>query len=256
MTKKIVVAGLDAFRRSLRDAMTQLDLDAFRTKPWFRGHSDVAYKLLPGLFRNDANPPEEWNMFAYFLNDGSSLLDRGINSWEALAFMQHHGLPTRLLDWSGSLQTALFFATAHQFRRDEVPSSPCVWVMNPYQLNQISARSKQHYVIYDETDRISFDYLDSIRTGQWPRKMPVAIAAPWRNRRVMAQQGSFTAHGSDPRPIESIPALKGCIRRVDIDPALVPAIREDLAIQGFNHFQAFPDLDGLAQRLRYQLMLR
>lgn len=256
MTKQVAPAGLDAFRRSLRDAMKELGLDAFSLMPWFRGHSDTSFKLLPGLYRNADNAPEEWNMFAYFLNDGSSLLDRGINSWEVLAYMQHHGLPTRLLDWTGSLQTALFFATAHRFRRDEVPPSPCIWVMNPYKLNRISANSKKHYVIYDETDRISFDYLESIRDGSWPRKLPVALAAPWRNRRVMAQQGSFTAHGSDSRPIEDIPALKGCIRRVGIDPALVPAIREDLAVQGFNHFQAFPDLDGLAQRLRYQLMLR
>ena len=32
------------------------------------------------------------------------------NSWEVLAAMQHCGVPTRLLDWSETLSTALFFA--------------------------------------------------------------------------------------------------------------------------------------------------
>ncbi len=56
-------------------------------------------------------------------------------SW--IAAMQHHGVPTRLLDWTYSPYVALFFAVANQGEEDRAG----VWAIHTSPLNE---RSKHH----------------------------------------------------------------------------------------------------------------
>src|SRR5262249_28640680 len=53
---------------------------------------------------------------------------RDDNWFEWLALMQHHGAPTRLLDWTYSLSVALHFALFHASRQPD--SDLAVWVVN------------------------------------------------------------------------------------------------------------------------------
>ncbi|MCC8027277.1 MAG: FRG domain-containing protein [Clostridium sp.] len=123
---------------------------------WFRGNGHEKYSLLPSLFRADTKiqrqggaghyssmhyaedvRTQHYNAknFHFFTKDPSSRVE-----W--LEVMQHHGVKTRVLDWSESSIHSLLFALEPFYDdprfKDDVRRStvPCVWVLEPQKLNK------------------------------------------------------------------------------------------------------------------------
>jgi FRG domain-containing protein len=89
----------------LINAVRQISRGFGHTQYWFRGHAFAGWKLVPSVHRNyDAQG--EHNLMARFRLAAPTRYEKCPElqdwaSWSSL--MQHYGLPTRLLDWSGSL---------------------------------------------------------------------------------------------------------------------------------------------------------
>lgn len=101
----------------------------------FRGQGEAGWALVPSLYRGmeslDITDSEsmigdrERDIFREF-SDRSRLLSPGGTPWDKLGKAQHHGAPTRLLDWTPNAQAALYFACAAS------PSSDgALWCANP-----------------------------------------------------------------------------------------------------------------------------
>ena len=181
-----------------------------------------------------------------FMNEAVGLIPPGCtSSWDHLFLMQHHGVPTRLLDWTESWQVAVYFAVRERL------GSPTLWVLNPFKLND---RSVEKRIVFDKSDAIHYDYYETItKSGNVPHKLPVCMLPPWASPRIRSQRACFTVHGSDPRPIEKLVGDR-TVKKICIPEELVSAI-EGLIEVDFNEFRLFPDLDGLSRSLlrRYAL---
>ena len=69
---------------------------------WFRGQGDVTWPLKPSLYRGKFRPELEREMLRDFRAHAAEYVD-----WLFLA--QHHGIPTRILDWTENPLVGLYF---------------------------------------------------------------------------------------------------------------------------------------------------
>jgi hypothetical protein len=222
------------------------ELRCSRSGAYFRGHSSRDYCLVPSLLRKDVASFEiEHNLFHDCYARSPELLRGGRSSWEALSILQHHGIPTRLLDWTESFAASLFFALT-----GDDDSVPDVWIVNGFRLNQAAGVAKRGRIPLAGIDLFpdyeeSFVRVDDRR--KWPYRKPVFVQIPWSSERVTAQQGFFTIH-PDATPLDE--ACPRWVRKVEIPRDAVAGARRFLEITGVNEYVLFPDLQGLGNFLR------
>ena len=156
------------------------------------------------------------------------------DEWDLLALAQHHGLPTRLLDWTYSALAALWFCVSKPPKATKSGDllDGVVWVL----------KSKPDDFTTFPTAESPYD-LGKTRIFR-PRTI---------TRRIMAQSGVFTCHkrtsGGKFVKLESNKAYKDRLVKIPIQGSLFMTLREDLMANGVSSLSLFPDLDGLTAQL-------
>lgn len=228
------------FMQQARDQLIELDA-AGCNDPWFRGHSDQEWVLLPSLAREQSNSRFNYNtekrLFWDFRMLGSHLIPSGGSHWTTLFYMQHHGLPTRLLDWTTSFATSLFFATKGQ------AASPTIWILNPYRLAQ---EFTGHPSISNLNVSFKMDYDQVMECGISPNAA-FSVTGDSSLGRIRSQGGMFTFHVNLTTPIEIL--CPPAVHKLVLDPRDMEDARSFLQMASVTDFSIFPDLDGLARYL-------
>lgn len=197
----------------------------------FRGHSRDTYKLEPSVAR-----------FTHTVQDSHkyerSLLDqfkrcaiphlRRIpdNDFEWLALAQHHGLPTRLLDWSRNPQVALYFAVTANSDDDA-----CVFAL----------RAEK------EISNKSIGSKDPLKLHALRKYSPSIVT-----NRLAAQEGLFTIHIDLKVPLEEEKNVDWNLECIHIPKKLKQSLSYLLYRLGVHRAALFPDIDGLAEHLKWK----
>lgn len=161
--------------------------------------------------------------------------------------MQHHGVPTRLLDWTENLFVAAHFALVGQTTADDPPT---IWCMDPIAWNRatpVLSEYGEHIHVLTTTDDESEPY----KPG-WNRKRlksPVAIFGTHNSGRMVAQRGTFTVWGEDVRSLQAFAnesnANVWCLKLAG-EP---DSMRADLNFLGFSETMIYPELTSLASEI-------
>ena len=83
--------------------------------------------------------------------------------------------------------------------------------------------------------------------------LPIALRPDYSTRRIIAQKGAFTLHGSGRRPLEQLAEEDTCdLVQFTMAPETAGGIRLALLIAGLEETTVFPDMEGLARELNYR----
>ncbi|MEX2171504.1 MAG: FRG domain-containing protein [Pirellulales bacterium] len=234
---------------------------------WYRGCGQATFKLLPSLYRHrDAQIPEkipdlERRLLTRFRQRSLPYQVRPLtDEWDTLFFMQHYGVPTRLLDWTENPLIALHFAVmgaCFELNKDgshRYSGSSVVWILNPAAWN---AHALQH----QRYDRGVLTPGDDELLGYKPgptfvgmNNHPVAIYGAHNSPRIVAQQGVFVLFGQNTEPMESVYRSESfpenCLVRVELQRSVIRRVRDSLLRHGITESVVFPDLEGLAREIK------
>ena len=231
---------------------------------WFRGSGKLNYNLSPSLHRHPSiNTPEkiidlEQSIMIRFNQRSVPFLNNPLdkrNEWEVLFFMQHYGVPTRLLDWSENPYIALYFALTSAVKENNIyTENICVWVLDPILWNrQVLSHLSYNGGILTIEDEQAKSYKPNTPISLIPSK-PIAIFGTHNSPRIVAQRGAFTCFGKELSPMEDLfvkdkfpneSLRKIVIEKDDIDQILI-----SLLSIGFTDSVVFPDLDGLSKEIK------
>ena len=236
------------FLDAIHEARKELSCE--HSGAWFRGVSNCRYRLYPTLLRPRARIDLKRERAIYEDAEDFTIVEtaRTMSSWERLVQLQHHGTPTRLLDWTETFGVALYFALGGSNFSN--PRSPALWILNPFKLAQLSRKNndKRIGVFHKESNTDYFVHFVQGAQLTWPFRAPMPYRPPKIDHRIRAQRGFFTVHGTDARPLDAI--FRECVRQVRIPQSALPSARQFLELAGIDTLALLPDLEGFSKHLR------
>lgn len=226
----------------------------------FRGQQDARWELLSSLSRYlAAFIPDRstWRLREErairifrrkahnYLSDPSALS----NDLRCLALMQHHGAPTRLLDFTKSPFVAALFAL------EDAVADAAVYALNTPKLWNATPESEPE---------LNRDTIDPRRTGNFERYfMPNLHEIVWTgeptemDRRLVAQSGTVVVSGILDKSLDRILAQyrddDALIKKIVLPRHIRDAAMKALYRMNITNATLFPDLDGLARSIRVEL---
>jgi hypothetical protein len=203
----------------------------------FRGQKNSEWGLLPKIARSDIKSSfidDEKKLVDEFKRIGRPYIHSNIsqNEWDLIALAQHHGLPTRLLDWTTNPLVALWFA--FQFE-DNLITNRAIWVL-----------------ILDNDE-----LADTTKGSPFNQSKTVAFKPNHITNRITVQNGWFTTHkfitsSNKFIRLDKNKNFKSRLIKMEISNEQRDQTLKVLDVMGINYFSIFPDLDGLAKYLEWK----
>jgi hypothetical protein len=192
----------------------------------FRGVKSEDYKLIPSIGRhrktNSGKPfsvNDEQTMLKSFRMKAYPFIEKNMTSIELLSLAQHHGLPTRLLDWTWNPLVAFYFAV-----KDEHDDNSLVYAWKKDILGKYEP---------------SFD--------PFKIKQTRVVLPPHFTSRIIAQSGMFTIHH-----LPNQEFISETIEKIIIKQSVRKELKRALWLLGIHEASLFPDISGIAKHTKWQ----
>jgi hypothetical protein len=146
MYKTVVIDDMFGISALLTEQRYRKDLDRYRSIHIYRGMPNADYRIVTSLQRicKEKRYALEPSILANFTKY-AALEDPTIETsiWRQMILGQHHGLPTRLLDWSFSPLVGLHFATIEGNMENMDAHDSVVWRIDVDELHALLPRKYQ-----------------------------------------------------------------------------------------------------------------
>ena len=250
----------------------------------YRGMENKEYELCPLVYRTSdvkrtiigseqlvTTAPRylaytcEFNILFDFIHEAAGYTtgidDNAFHKWIVLA--QHHGVPTRLLDWTSNPLVGLYFACKSKSESDAV-----VWMLHTWNYTTVTLNSGPTEGNHNLADLVNLTVKSHGKHQDVP-KYPFIYTPNYFDHRMSAQGSYFLVWGKDQRPLEeqiepqhylrSLEEVKvngnkadqydekRFIYRVLIKHRDKMHILRQLDLLGINERTLFPGLDGIGK---------
>lgn len=241
---------------------------------WYRGvGKSKTYRLEPALYRHPTKKTLdelirlEANMLADFerhsiLHTVGADITGDDSSFKKLFFMQHYGIPTRLLDWTTNPFIALYFALSTA-SVGEGAEDAAVWILDPIGWNRAALSHAGH------GDAGPLVHTDAI-LNYGPRRLyhgefnatelktlnegAACLLGITNNVRMFAQRGVFTIFGKNTAAMEvqygDSQHNVGTLAKIVVPAGRISEMLSSLIRMGYTDSVSYPDLHGLAMEIR------
>ena len=230
---------------------------------YYRGQANANWSLQPSLFRiplYKTGLSDYLTMESRLLNISISkglpfvkLYSHNMESFiDWLTLMQHHGLPTRLLDWTTDALVGLFFA----IENTDASCDAAVWCIKTKSNMNRRFFGLQQIIHLVEPD--TYDNTDKCLDGSI---MSTRHSTP----RIQAQNGVFSFVQMHKPTVTRFQGkidlayqegYETCITSMTkyiVKGQNKVKIKRELSMMGVDSFRVYPDLDGLTQKLKWDL---
>lgn len=229
---------------SLTDYISFIEKNCKKEGILFRGQQQD-WPLIPKIGRLKHKKqlrPTELDMLKSLIRTGHAYLnnlnpynEHGQISIDLVAFAQHNGMATRLLDWTQNPLAALWFAVRKPpaIDRSNIQFSGVVWI---------------YYGV--DTPRVS------LHSTAFPTEEIVICRPTHVTNQITAQQGAFTIHGYKENknsflPMESCDPYRRRLTKIIVPPEKFADIRFQLDRCGINEASMFPGVGGLCKHIEW-----
>ena len=259
MVKTYIIDDIFGISQLLMEQRFRPDLNRYRSLHIYRGMSNVDYDIVTSLRRvcKDKGQKLEPMILSNFTKY-AALEDPSIESsvWRQMILGQHHGLPTRLLDWSFSPLTSLHFALSEN-NLDDMDKHDCVvWRVDVHELHEMLPEKYQKVMKREKATVFSLRMLQAACTGpeeydaDMGDRAMLIVEPPSIEQRIINQYSFFSIVPSDmDRVVDFLKERTQKTVRYIIKKELRWQARDLLDQLNISERIVYPGLDGLSKWL-------
>jgi hypothetical protein len=231
-----------------------------RSSGVYRGAADARWPLCTSLdLVGGGHPPhtkadlEEYILRNFIRYSRPYFGAPPVNDWEVLVAAQHHGLPTRLLDWTYSPLVAAHFATVDPYGTTDRAVWRLDWkaVHKRFQLPDLALLIQDLESIMGRDQRFTPSALFAMPADTRP--FACMLEPPSLDARIVAQSAAFTLCSDKRQSFDRFLEQHGlgdALTKLVIPAAERGRIRDQLDMVSVDERRLFPDLDGVAAQLK------